>query len=77
MAVAIDWTVQRGLLVSDVTRQINRASRYVQGARDPLLDQIDTLQRFKRSLLRAETEADYLALAEEWTSTDRHDFEEL
>lgn len=75
--VVIDWTVQRGLLVSDLTRQINRASVQVQSARDPLLDHIDTLQRFKRALIRAETEADYTALADEWSSTDQHDFEEI
>lgn len=75
--MAIEWQVQRGMLVSDLTRQINSASRQIRDTNDPLLDHLDTLQRFKRALLRATSENQYLDLAEQWRSTDQHDFEEI
>jgi len=71
------WQVDRRLLVADVTRQINRASVVVRGAGDPALEHIETLQRFKRALLRAQTEDQYLALAETWHAVDGQPFEEI
>lgn len=75
--VVINWQVQRSLLVSDLTRQINQASRTVYGSRDPILDHIDTLQRFKRALLRVENEPDYDNLVEQWNAVDQVQAEEL
>jgi hypothetical protein len=75
--MAIDWQMQRGLLVSDLTRQINRASVQVRGAHDPLLDYLATLQSFKRALLRAENSDQYLALADQWRDLDQTEFKEL
>ena len=71
------WIVDRNLLVGDVTRKINQASLQVQGDGDPLLEHIETLQRFKRALLRAQTEPQYVELAEEWHATDQRGFEEI
>jgi len=71
------WTVQRDLLVGDLNRQINRASRAVSGGGDPLLDHIDTLQRFKRALLRATDKAIFDALVEEWHALDQRTAEEV
>jgi hypothetical protein len=76
MAV-INWQVQRGLLVSDLTRQINRASRTVQNSRDPILDHIDVLQRFKRALQRVENEPGFDELVNQWNTVDQVQVEEL
>jgi len=70
------WTVQRDLLVKNVNRLINQASQTAAGSGDPLLDHIDTLQRFKRALQRAD-EPEFDALVEEWNAIDRQTVEEL
>jgi hypothetical protein len=75
--MVINWQVQRCLLVSDITRQINRASRTVQSSRDPILDHIDTLQRFKRALQRVEDEPNFDLLVNQWNAVDQVQAEEL
>jgi len=60
------WKINRAALVREVTDKINLASKQVQGPDDPLLDELATLQAYKRTLERAHNEHDFLDLAGLW-----------
>jgi len=63
------WQIDRAMLVQDVTSKINRVSKLVQGAGDPLLDDLATLQAYKRNLERADDPETFSTLAEQWQET--------